>query len=247
MSVVMAQTSDTVRQTLLQHGLDMNGTFQRQMTWESPVKINHSVSVLEVEFGAYSYVAPYTELNYVSVGRYCSIGPHCRLFGSAHPTQWLSTHPFTHQSMFGHSVDYEPSLAFEGYSKATNIGHDVWIGVNAIIRPGVRIGHGAIVGAGAVVAKDVPDYAVVVGNPGKVIKHRFSEKVIERMLKVQWWRFDMPRHMADRRDLPFDQPEAMLDYIEEHGESLPAFSGVRKQLRNAPEGLTIRTLHPPGA
>jgi hypothetical protein len=108
----------------------------------------------------------------------------------------------------------------------------------------VTIGRGAVIGAGAVVAKDVPDYAVVVGNPGKVVRYRFGEKLIERLLRVQWWQFDMPRHMADKPDLPFDKPEILLDYLEEHGESVPKLSGIRKQLLKTPEGLAVRTIQP---
>lgn len=240
----MSQDQASVHETLLKHGLDMGGQFRKSLVWETPVKIHPGVTIVEAEFGAYSYVAPHTELNYVVVGRYCSIGPHCRLFGSAHPTKWLSSHPFTHQNIFKSFVDYEPELDFEGYGKFTRIGHDVWIGTNAVILHGVKIGHGAVIGAGAVVAKDVPDYAVVVGNPGRVVKYRFDEALVARMLKLEWWRYDLPRHMTAQTKLPFDQPEAMLDYIEENERQLPKFDGIKKQLFNSAEGLAIRTIQP---
>jgi len=68
------------------------------------------------------------------------------------------------------------------------IGNDVWVGRNAIITPSVsRIGNGAVIGAGAVVTKDVPDYAVVVGNPAQIIKYRFSEQKIKKLLDTKWW------------------------------------------------------------
>jgi acetyltransferase-like isoleucine patch superfamily enzyme len=240
----MTQENAGLRETLLKHGLELEGHFNQSLTWEIPVRLHLAVNAVDVELGSYSYVAPYTELHHVSIGRYCSIGPHCRLFGAAHPTRWLSSHPFTHQSIFKHFLDYEPALQFEGYGQATRIGHDVWVGVNAIILPGVKIGHGAIIGAGAVVPRDVPDYAVVVGNPGRIVKYRFDERLIERLLRVQWWQFDLPRHVADKPDLPLDRPEAMLDYLEEHAQSLPRLSGVRKQLLSKPEGLVIRTIAP---
>lgn len=70
---------------------------------------------------------------------------------------------------------------------AIEIGHDVWIGTNAIILSGVTIGTGAIVGAGSLVAKDVPPYAIVAGNPAKVLRFRFSDELIAKLLQSQWW------------------------------------------------------------
>lgn len=238
----MTDTHAQLHQALLKHGVDFKGSFQQSLIWETPVKIYSRVNVMEVEFGAYSYVAPYTELNYVKVGRYCSIGPYCRLFGSAHPTGWLSSHPFTHQNIFKDLIQYDTHLSFEGYDAITEIGHDVWIGTNAIVIPGTKVGNGAVIGAGAVVAKDVPDYAVVVGNPARVVKYRFDEAMIERLLKAQWWRFDMPRLMAARKGLPFDRPEAMLDLIEKEGAELPLIDGTRKMLFEGPQGLAVKVL-----
>jgi serine acetyltransferase len=67
------------------------------------------------------------------------------------------------------------------------IGNDVWVGAGAVILPGIKIGHGAIIGAGAVVTKDVPDYAIVTGVPAKILRYRFDEAIIDRLLKLQWW------------------------------------------------------------
>jgi len=240
----MDRASPSITESLLDHGLDMEGSFRGRLTWETPAKIYNGVNLLETELGAYSYLAPRSELNYVSIGRYCSIGPFSRLFGSAHPTKWLSSHPFAHQNIFKSFVDYEPSLRFDGYSKATVVGHDVWMGADVTIIPGTKIGNGAVIGAGAVVAKDVPDYAVVVGNPGRVVKYRFDDALIERMQRVKWWRFDLPRLMTENPDLPFDRPEAMLDYIEEREDVLPKLTAPRKQLFYGPKALMVRTLPP---
>ena len=72
----------------------------------------------------------------------------------------------------------------------TVIGNDVWIGQNVTIMPGVKVGDGCIIGTNAVVAKDIPPYSIAVGNPARVIKRRFEENTIERLLKLKWW--DMP-------------------------------------------------------
>jgi acetyltransferase-like isoleucine patch superfamily enzyme len=237
----MTQDNASVRQALLKHGLDMQGHFKHSLIWESPARVHASVHLENVELGAYSYVAPYSELTLVNVGRYCSIGPYARLFGSRHPTHWLSSHPFAHKNIFEAFVDYEPSLTFEGGGKVTTIGHDVWLGASVTILPGTRIGDGAVIGAGAIVTKDVPAYAVVAGNPGRIVKYRFDEALIERMQRVRWWRFDLPRLLADQPDLPLDRPEAMLDFIEDRGADLPLIDRSLKQLFKGPDGLAVRT------
>ena len=69
----------------------------------------------------------------------------------------------------------------------TIVGHDVWLGYSALVLPGVRIGHGAVVAAASVVARDVPPYAIVAGNPARVVRSRFSEEDVERLLRAAWW------------------------------------------------------------
>ena len=73
------------------------------------------------------------------------------------------------------------------FDEPLRIGSDVWIGSNACILRGLAVGDGAVIGAGSVVTKDVPPYAVVVGNPARVLKYRFSEEVIARLLRLEWW------------------------------------------------------------
>ena len=80
------------------------------------------------------------------------------------------------------------------------IKNDVWIGANSVIMPNITIGNGAIIGAGAVVTKDVPDYAIVAGVPAKIIKYRFSQDIIDRLLILQWWNMD-PKVIKKHIDL----------------------------------------------
>ncbi|WP_112662496.1 CatB-related O-acetyltransferase [Microvirga flavescens] len=238
------QNKTSTRQLLLDNGLDMGGSFSESLIWEYPAKIHERVHATQVEIGAYSYIAPGTELHSVTLGRFCSIGPNIRLFGSAHPTQWLSSHPFTHVNIFNRFVEGTPPRTFEGYPKRTEIGHDVWMGTDVIVIPGVKIGNGAIIGAGAVVAKDVPDYAVVVGNPGRVVKYRFDEALIERFKRVQWWRYDLPRSLKSMPDLPVDDPVAALDRIEENPDAFLPLKPERRQLFTTREGTMVRKLPP---
>jgi virginiamycin A acetyltransferase len=137
-----------------------------------------------VEIGLYSYgwfsparIAPHT-----IIGRYCSIGPGVCILPQNHPLTFKSTHPYFYNPLYGCLKDEVAPV------KKLVIGNDVWIGQNAIILPQVRsIGDGAIIGAGAVVTKDVAEYAVVAGNPARLIKHRFSPEKIARLKEERWW------------------------------------------------------------
>ena len=92
----------------------------------------------------------------------------------------------------------------------TVIGHDVWVGYGAYIRNGVTIGDGAVIGARSVVTKDVPPYGVVVGHPAKIVKYRFEEPMIERLMTLKWWRF-APWQL---RDVTFSRIEQAVDELE---------------------------------
>ena len=126
----------------------------------------------------------------LTVGRYCSISTQVLIFlGSEHRTDWISTYPFPALWKEANSIKGHP------FSKGDVwIGNDVYIGYNVIILSGVTIGDGAVIGAGSVVAKDVPPYAVVAGNPAAVIRYRFDEETIKKLLEIKWW--DWPDEMV---------------------------------------------------
>lgn len=122
----------------------------------------------------------------IYIGRYCSIAHGVRFFaGQEHHTEWGTTYPFSHlprewsecRAITGHP-------ATRGNIIAEN---DVWIGYGALIRSGVTIGNGAVVGMGAVVTHSVPPYAIVAGNPARIVRYRFEQEVIERLQKIEWW------------------------------------------------------------
>lgn len=138
-----------------------------------------------VVIGSHSYgscFVPKSFAKFVTIGRYCSFGRNVKVITNNHPYKLLSTHPYFYEAGFGF---IKKNMISES---VTVIENDVWIGESAIILPGCkRIGNGAIIGAGAVVTKDVPDYAIVGGNPAKVIKFRFSEEKIKQLLNEEWW------------------------------------------------------------
>lgn len=124
----------------------------------------------------------------VSVGSFCSISAGVQIVAHAdHPLDLPSTYPFR-TLMFGGLASFGGLRNRDAITRGpVNIGHDVWIGQNALVLSGVTIGTGAAIGAGAVVAKDVAPYSIVVGNPARHIRFRFPEGMIARLLASKWW------------------------------------------------------------
>lgn len=157
-----------------------------------------------LKIGAFSYLRSGCELGHISqIGRFCSIG-HDVILGQerhGHPLDWVSTHPFAHDED-GHR--FTPTSHYP-----CQLGNDVWIGREAMIMEGVRIGHGAMVGARALVTHDIPPYAVVAGSPARIIRYRHPPEMIAGLLASQWW--NIPREYL--REAPMDQAEAFLQYF----------------------------------
>ncbi|WP_207434011.1 CatB-related O-acetyltransferase [Sabulibacter ruber] len=130
------------------------------------------------------------------IGKFCAIASGVKFImnGGNHETRPVSTYPF---GIFGNGwekvmegVNLQEKYPTKG---DTLIGHDVWIGFEAVIMPGVRIGNGAVVATKAVVTKDVPPYAIVAGNPAQVVKLRFSEEQIEKLQTLAWWNWPVEK------------------------------------------------------
>jgi len=152
------------------------------------------------DIGEWSYGVPVISymdgVTRLIIGRYCSIAADVNiLLAGEHATDRVSTYPFPQLP----EVWPEAGEARISLSRGdVVIGNDVWLGTRCCILSGVRIGDGAVIGAEAVVAKDIPPYAVAVGNPARVIRRRFPEADIERLLALRWWDWDdarVRRHM----------------------------------------------------
>lgn len=179
-----------------------------------------SVHILELECmrkiticGKHSY-GPLCDHQYVeSIGAFCSIASGCDVVPN-HPIDLISTHPMLYwgESMglcyedYGDLPQYVQGMNPRGIRYKTNgnrlritIGNDVWLGKNVIITNGANIGNGVIAGAGTIITKDIPDYAVVVGNPARIVKFRYSESQIQMLNKIKWW--DWPDELiVERQD-----------------------------------------------
>lgn len=129
----------------------------------------------------------------LKIGKFCSIGFGVQFISpyANHQMHSFTTYPFWH--IFSNKESIKPWLEDAAAKGDTVVGNDVWFGREAIIMPGLTIGDGAVIGARAVVTKNVPPYAVVIGNPAVVIKYRFSPEIIEELLKIQWWNWDLEK------------------------------------------------------
>ncbi|MFA5898426.1 MAG: rhamnan synthesis F family protein [Hyphomicrobium sp.] len=146
---------------------------------------------------------------YSVIGDFCSIGQRVIVGHGEHPQHFLSTSPYFYFDEFG--MKRPETQAFDGYwhTDPVIIGNDVWIGDGAFIKNGVTIGDGAIVGAHTVVTKNVPPYAIVAGNPAKVLRYRFDEAVVNELLTLKWW--ELPDDVI--RQIPFDDIHRAVDFI----------------------------------
>ncbi|MDH5184911.1 MAG: CatB-related O-acetyltransferase [Gammaproteobacteria bacterium] len=142
---------------------------------------------IQYEIGEYTYGKPvvnsWGEGATLKIGKFCSIASNVTiLLGGNHRIDWVSTYPFSNV--------FSDARGFTGHPTTKGdvvIGHDVWIGTESMILSGVTIGSGAVIAACSVVTKDIPPYAIVAGNPAKIIRQRFDQETIESLLEIAWW------------------------------------------------------------
>lgn len=176
----------------------------RASTFGRYCEVGARTKVAESAFGDYAYVVNDSDIIYTDVGKFCSIAAHTRINPGNHPLERVALSHFTYRSSsYGLGPD-DPDFFDWRRSSRCVLGCDVWIGHGAVVLPGVRIGNGGAVGAGAIVTKDVPAFAIVVGNPARVLRYRFEPGVIAALQRIAWW--DWPHErlgtaMADFRRL----------------------------------------------
>jgi len=151
-------------------------------------KIESGCNIVNVHMGRHSFCGYDCEIINAEIGSFCSIANNVIIGGGMHPIKWVSTSPVFYEGK--DSVKMKYSLHKRESQKKTRIGHDVWIGQCALLKQGISVGTGAVIGMGSIVTKDVEPYTVVAGNPARLIKKRFNEEIIKELLETQWWLFD---------------------------------------------------------
>lgn len=148
-------------------------------------RVAYGSKVVRSTIGRYSYVGPDCTVIRTNIGAFCSIADGCVIGGAAHPVDWVSTSPVFHagDNILGVSFSGEPYDP----SQETFIGNDVWVGSHCLIKGGVRVGNGAVIGMGSVLTHDVGSYEIWAGNPARLIRRRFDSATIERLETSNWW------------------------------------------------------------
>lgn len=162
------------------------------------VEIGRGSRIAQSELGDYSYCDRYADIANATIGKFANIAAFARIGPTDHPMGNASLHHFLYRSD-DYWDDAGPDTAFFDHrrSRRAQIGHDTWIGHGAVIRPGVTLGHGAVVAAMAVVTKDVAPYTVVAGIPAAKLKPRLPAEVAARLMAMAWW--DWPHEVLRAR------------------------------------------------
>ncbi|MBQ9523624.1 MAG: CatB-related O-acetyltransferase [Bacteroidaceae bacterium] len=174
--------------------------------------ICRGVKIKSSKIGSYSYVSACTDIENAEIGKFCSIADHCRIGMSSHSLQYLSSSPLFTQKVNALREKWTDRDVFEkkDVEERVFLGNDVWVGSHALINGGVHVGDGACIAAGAVVVKDVPSYAIVGGVPAKVIKYRFEQRMIDRLVALRWWDFPVEKLKSL---VPFFQKETTEEML----------------------------------
>lgn len=174
------------------------------LVMEEGASIGNALTAFEhLHIGTRSYIRSASELlNVARIGRFCSIG-NAVVIGqerAGHPVDWVSSHPFQFTGT---------ALHYSAPGKPVEIGHDVWVGREAMIMEGVTVATGAVIAARAVVTRDVPPYAVVAGVPARIVRYRHPPQIIAALLASAWW--ELP--VSVLQTLPLNEAESFLSAV----------------------------------
>jgi phosphonate metabolism protein (transferase hexapeptide repeat family) len=174
--------------------------------------IGERVILREVTVGDFSYFERHAEAIYTTIGKFCSIAANSRINALEHPSERLTQHKVSYRpNEYFRWLGVDAAFRERRQARSVTIGHDVWIGHGAVIMPRVTIGNGAIIGANAVVTRDVPAYAIIAGVPARQLRRRFAADIAARIESLAWWDWTperLARAVPDMQALPI---EAFLD------------------------------------
>lgn len=150
-------------------------------------KLYEGATLTSVTMGDFSYISSNSKITNTEIGKFCCIGSEVIVGLGMHPSRdFVSSHSIFYTPMHQKKIAFAKTSYFDEF-KHTKIGNDVWLGTRCMVLDGVTIGDGAIVAAGALVTKDVPDYAVVGGIPAKILRYRFEPTEISFLKQLKWW------------------------------------------------------------
>lgn len=181
--------------TTLRHGR-VNWSFIAKVVINCEIstktKLNSPCHLNTVKIDDYTYLAQNSWISHTAIGRFCSIGPNFFCGWGVHPINAISTSPmfYSTRKQNGYTLCEKDKLIER---KQIIIGNDVFIGANVTILDGISIGDGAIIGANSIVNKDVAPYSIVGGCPAKLIRYRFNEEQIEKLLTLKWWNWNFEK------------------------------------------------------
>jgi phosphonate metabolism protein (transferase hexapeptide repeat family) len=169
----------------------------RQSTIGKCCEILGDTSVEYSELGDFSYLGPGCMVGDAQIGRFCAIAAQVRIGAPNHPIDRPSLHRFTYcPEYYCETADRDRAFFAERRGDRVVIGNDVWIGHAAIVLPGVTVGDGAVLAAGAVVTRDVAPYTIVGGVPARQIRERFSRDIATQLARIAWWDWPFETIMA---------------------------------------------------
>lgn len=151
--------------------------------------------IYNCEIGNYTYTGRNFTAWFSKIGKFCSISWNVSIGGANHDYNRIAQHAFLYSPQFK-MIPNVKGQKYNRFQDICEIGNDVWIACNSVICRGVKVGDGAVIGAGAVVTKDIPPYAIVAGVPAKIIKRRCCVKLADRLVATRWW--DLPPEIIMR-------------------------------------------------
>ncbi len=176
------------------------------------VVVGERVVLREVTVGDFSYFERHGEAIYTQVGRFCSIAANTRINALDHPMERVTTHKVSYRpNEYFRYLGVDDAFREQRRAKRVTIANDVWIGHGAVVMPGINVGDGAVIGANAVVTRDVEPFAIVAGVPARHLRWRFSEAIRRRIADLAWWN-SSPSDLVDMvPDMQAMAVEAFLD------------------------------------
>ena len=175
-------------------------------------KVLGGCTLLNVTMGRYSYVGSNTSIFNADIGSFCSIAEDCMIGGGEHPIQFVSTSPVFHSGSNCLKINFATN-EFKPFHRIA-IGNDVWIGAKCLIKGGVTIYDGGVLGMGSVLTHDIPPYEIWAGNPAHFIRKRFDDETIEQLLQLKWWNMSDSQLMDCGNEMI--SPEKLIEWDKEN-------------------------------